>query len=263
MRKPKTNLERVESKLRVGLGDRSKVHLGALHLDEIGEHSEVTHVDSLAVHELGEEGTVGEDEDARDDVVNESGEDGLAEPDGGIADGLGRLGFGVVDDGGGLAVLGGFALDERVRVEREVVVGREDDRRSGASSCLVDDGSISLRRSLLELRLDGASSDGLFFRLGGDLGAGFEDARLDPGLQLGIAVCLEEFGAEEDEAMGVVGGRVDAVRLACGRVVEEGTGEVVLEELDVDAVEADCGAKNVSIVSCARSSEKNAQQSMK
>ena len=42
--------------------------------------------------------------------------------------------------------------------------------------------------------------------------------------------------------MKVIGGGVDAVRLGRGRVVEEGTGEVVLEELDVDAVKADCGA---------------------
>lgn len=83
--------------------------------------------------------------------MDEAREDGLAKPDGSIADGLGRLGIGVVDDGSGLASLGGLALDECVRVEREVVVGRVDDRRSGGGSRLLDDGDIALCRSLLEL----------------------------------------------------------------------------------------------------------------
>lgn len=51
-------------------------------------------------------------------------------------------------------------------------------------------------------------------------------------------VGLEKLGTEKDEAVRVGGGGVNAVGLGLGRIRQNGSVDVLLEELDVDAVKA-------------------------
>jgi hypothetical protein len=58
-------------------------------------------------------------------------------------------------------------------------------------------------------------------------------------LQLGVAVQLQQFRSEEDEAVRVVERSVDTVGRDVGSVGEGGSADVVFEELDIDAVQSD------------------------
>jgi hypothetical protein len=166
------------------------------------------------VEELGEEEAVGDGEGVGGGLSKELGEDDIAKILRREADVLGGLVILLVDDE---VVL---ALNEGVRVEVEDKVVNIDGRRLLLNLLLLG----AFQSSVLKLGLDRLLLLLLpLFLL--DLCPKGSDLLVEPPLQLRLAVCLEEFGTEKDETVRVSGGTLD----------------VLLAELDVDALEADCG----------------------
>lgn len=56
-------------------------------------------------------------------------------------------------------------------------------------------------------------------------------------------VKLKQLGSEKNEPVRVRGRRVDAIGLSCTRVRRDSAFNIVLKELDIDAVKASCGAR--------------------
>lgn len=198
------------------------------------------------MHDLGEEEAIGEEVGRGGNVVDERGEDRLAEVLGSEADVLARLLLGVEDGDGLLSLLGGLALHKGVGVEaKNEILGVDDGGRDVLLDLgLVGGGDGRVGGGFLELGFDGSSSGLLGALLVGvlllDASARLGDALFEPHLELRVVVGFEKLGAEEDETVGVGGGSVDAVGLSLGRIGEDGAVDVLLEELDVDAVKAGC-----------------------